>query len=147
MEFREATTEDLSAIVALLADDALGQAREAETSHDAYGDAFAAITADPNNFLLVGENARHVVATCQLTIIPNLTFTGATRGQIEGVRVASSQRGEGTGKDLIAFAIELAKSKGCTIMQLTTNKSRRDALRFYEGLGFEASHEGMKLYL
>ncbi len=147
MIFREAVAADLDAIVEMLADDTLGQTREGSDDMSAYQVAFAAIAADPNNFLIVGEVDGQLRATAQLTIIPNLTFKGATRGQIEGVRVASSQRGEGTGRALIMHLVGLARSKGCRIVQLTTNKARPDAVRFYEGLGFEPTHEGMKLYL
>ena len=147
MIFRIAEREDLSAIVALLADDDLGQTRETGEVSETYTAAFAAIEADALNDVIVGDDGGEVVATAQLTLIPNLTFDGATRAQIEGVRVASSQRGQGTGEALIKWMIDRAHAQGATIIQLTTNKAREDALRFYERLGFEASHEGMKKYL
>lgn len=146
MELREAKQKDLPAIITLLADDKLGKTREGMSDLDAYQSAFAEIDKDPNAILLVGEEGGAVVATCQLTIIPSLTFKGSTRGQIEGVRVAATHRGAGTGRLMIERAIEIAKARGCRIVQLTTNKARPSAIKFYEGLGFEATHEGMKLY-
>lgn len=147
MIFRNAKSSDLSAIVALLADDDLGQTRETGEVSEAYVTAFAAIEADPSNDVIVAEENGEVVGTAQLTLIPNLTFDGSLRVQIEGVRVASSQRGQGTGEALINWMIDRAQSEGAKIIQLTTNKARGDALRFYERLGFEATHEGMKKFL
>ena len=151
VEFRVAKLEDLPAIVALLADDVLGQARESsgesgEVSDD-YFNAFDLISIQAGNEVYVGEASGTIVATAQLTLIANLSLKGTLRAQIEGVRVASSQRGQGTGEALIKWLIEKSKTAGAGLVQLTTNKTREDALRFYEKLGFEASHEGMKLYL
>lgn len=145
--FRIAARDDLPAIVSMLADDVLGQRRETGQVDDVYIRAFDAITAQPGNDVYVGEADGDVVATAQLTLIPNLSINGTLRAQIEGVRVASSQRGQGTGEALIRFLIARAREADAGMVQLTTNKSRADALRFYERLGFEASHEGMKLYL
>lgn len=145
--FRIATWDDLPAIAALLADDMLGRARETGRVDDVYAQAFDAIAAQPGNDVYVGEAGGEVVATAQLTLIPNLSISGTLRAQIEGVRVARSQRGQGTGDALIQFLIDRARDAGAGLVQLTTNKQRADALRFYERLGFEASHEGMKLYL
>jgi len=145
--FRLANAGDLPSIIALLVDDDLGQTRESGVLSDKYKAAFEAIEAQSGNEVIVGEFEGKVVATAQLTLIPNLTFEGSLRGQIEGVRVASSQRGRGTGEALLRWLIDRAKGQGGKIIQLTTNKARGDALRFYERLGFEASHEGMKLYL
>lgn len=145
--FRIARRDDLPAIVGMLADDVLGQIRETGKVDDVYIRAFEAIEAQPGNDVYVGEVDGDVVATAQLTLIPNLSISGTLRAQIEGVRVASSQRGKGTGEALIGFLLSRARDAGAGMVQLTTNKAREDALRFYERLGFEASHEGMKLYL
>lgn len=149
MIVRDARREDLPAIVAMLADDTLGRARErlADPLPKPYWDAYAAIEADPNNRLLVAEIDGAVAACLQLTFIPGLSRIGAERAQIESVRVASAHRGAGLGRKLIEAAIAQAREHGSTIVQLTTDKSRADARRFYESLGFAASHEGMKLAL
>jgi len=149
MRFRDATGADLAAIVALLADDPLGATREASAAElsPAYAEAFAAIAADANNRLIVADDGGAVVGCLQLTFIPGLTYTGGWRAQIEGVRIAQSQRGQGLGRAMFDWAIEEARARGCRLVQLTTNKARPDALRFYESLGFTASHEGMKLDL
>jgi len=131
----------------MLADDVLGQGRESGQGGDVYIASFDAIAAQPGNDVYVGEADGEVVATAQLTLIPNLSISGTLRAQIEGVRVASSQRGQGTGEALVRFLVLRAREGGAGMVQLTTNKARADALRFYERLGFEASHEGMKLYL
>jgi len=112
-----------------------------------YIEAFHKINADPNQYLMVVESDHEIVATCHLTIMPSLTFTGSTRMQIEAVRVAEKYRGHKIGEWMMNAAIAYAKSKEVTILQLTTNKKRLRAKNFYEKLGFEASHEGMKLYL
>jgi ribosomal protein S18 acetylase RimI-like enzyme len=149
MIVRDAKREDVLAIVAMLADDTLGRSRERfeDPLPQPYWDAFAAIEADPNNRLLVAEIDGSVAACLQLTFIPGLSRRGAGRAQIESVRVASAYRGAGLGRRLIEAAIAEARRHGATIVQLTTDKTRADARRFYEGLGFVASHEGMKLSL
>ena len=151
MRFRTATLSDLPTIVDLLRTDPLGRQRESSERVDLkpYADAFAVIDADPNNSILVVEapSGVGIVGVLQLTFIPNLTYQGAWRAQIEGVRVSESQRGQGVGEALIREAIERARRHGCQLVQLTTDKRRPDALRFYERLGFTASHEGMKLSL
>jgi GNAT superfamily N-acetyltransferase len=144
---RRAGLADLPAIVAMLADDPLGAARETDASFDGYQMAFMEIDADPRQNLVVGEHGGEVVATLQLTIIPGLSRRGAKRGLIEAVRVRSDQRGSGLGRELIIWAIERAREAGCVIVQLTTDKTRLDAHRFYQSLGFEDSHVGMKLNL
>jgi GNAT superfamily N-acetyltransferase len=147
--FRPATEADLPAIVAMLADDRLGAARE-DTSlplAPGYRAAFAAIAADPNQLLVVGETGGAVVATMQLSFLPGLSHRGAWRGQVEAVRVAAPLRGRGIGEAMMAWAVARCRERGCRQLQLTTDKSRRDAHRFYARLGFEASHEGMKLGL
>jgi ribosomal protein S18 acetylase RimI-like enzyme len=149
MLIRRATEEDLPAIVRLLADDPLGATRErvAEPLADAYRAAFAAMEAQTGNELLVAVIADQVVGCLQLTLIPGLSRLGATRAQIEGVRVASAQRGSGIGEALMQHAITRATQAGCSLMQLTTDATRVDARRFYERLGFEATHVGLKLQL
>lgn len=140
---------DLPAIVALLADDVLGKARERfeDPLPECYASAFDAIASDPNQLLLVAAGGDRILGCLQLTFIPGLSRQGAWRAQIEGVRVASAARGKKIGEELIAFAIGEARSRGCGMVQLTTDKTRIDAHRFYERLGFVASHEGMKLAL
>jgi ribosomal protein S18 acetylase RimI-like enzyme len=144
--FRRATADDVPAIVALLADDRLGAAREAP-GDPAYAAAFASIDADPNQFLAVAEAEGRVVGCLQLTFMPGLSHRGAWRGQVESVRVAASQRGTGVGRRFLEWAIAECRARGCRMVQLTTDKSRADAQRFYASLGFTASHEGMKLSL
>ena len=131
----------------MLADDELGAERERfETPlPPAYLRAFDEIDADPNNELIVACIDDAVVGVLQLTIIPYLTHQGSRRALIEGVRVARAFRSAGIGKALFVWAIARARERGCRIVQLTTDKSRPDAKRFYEALGFVASHEGMKL--
>jgi ribosomal protein S18 acetylase RimI-like enzyme len=149
MLFRAATVDDLPAIVALLMDDALGKLREdlGTPINPRYLDAFAAIARDPNQLLAVADKDGEVVGCLQITFIPGLSRLGMWRGQIEAVRVASTQRGSGVGRTMMLWAIERCRERGCGLVQLTTEKRRADARRFYAGLGFEASHEGMKLTL
>lgn len=149
LEIRPAEAGDLPAIVALLADDPLGARRErlADPLPESYTAAFAEIEADPRNELVVAERDGAVVGCLQLTFIPGLSRQGAERAQIESVRVARSERGQGLGRVLFEWAIARARARGCHLVQLTTDKSRPEALKFYESLGFAASHEGMKLAL
>jgi ribosomal protein S18 acetylase RimI-like enzyme len=144
--FRRATAADVPAIVALLADDVLGAARE-RPGDPAYDAAFAAIEADANQFLAVVEIGGRVAGCLQLSFIPGLSHRGMWRGQIESVRIAAEARGSGLGRRMFEWAIEQCRARGCGIVQLTTDKARGDARRFYESLGFVASHEGMKLKL
>lgn len=144
--FRTATRADLPAIVAMLADDPLGATRESPDD-PGYAAAFERIDADPRNDLIVADRAGEVVGTMQLTYIPGLSRRGAERLQIEAVRVRADQRGQGLGRQMIEWAIDQARERGCAMVQLTTDKSRVDAHRFYASLGFVASHEGMKLAL
>ncbi len=143
---RRARAADLDAIVALLADDMLGAGRE-KPGDPAYAAAFAAIEADPNQYLAVAEEEGCVVGCLQLSFIPGLSRLGMWRGQIESVRIAASHRGAGLGRRMFEWAIEECRARGCGLVQLTTDKARPDARRFYESLGFSASHEGMKLAL
>ena len=147
--FRKAKREDVPAIVRLLADDPLGAKRERfETPlPESYLRAFEAIDADPNNELVVACIGDEVVGVLQLTFIPYLTYQGGWRALIEAVRVDAKLRSQGVGKALFEWAIERSRSRRCHLVQLTTDKSRGDAKRFYDSLGFSASHEGMKLHL
>ncbi|MFD0684168.1 GNAT family N-acetyltransferase [Actinomadura fibrosa] len=149
MTFREATADDLPRIVRLLADDPLGMTRETpgEVIPEAYFTAFAAIDKDANNALIVAEIDGEIAGTLQLTYIPGLTYTGGERAQIEGVRVAAEQRGRGVGQAIITWAIEQARARGCRVVQLTTDRQRPDAIRFYQKIGFRPSHMGMKYHL
>jgi GNAT superfamily N-acetyltransferase len=130
----------------MLADDVLGQARESARD-PAYAQAFAAIERDPNQFMAVLEDAGDLVGYLQLTFIPGLSLKGMLRGQIESVRIASSRRGHGFGHVMLTWAIDECRRRGCGVVQLTMNKSREETLRFYQSLGFVASHEGFKLTL
>jgi GNAT superfamily N-acetyltransferase len=150
LTFRRATDADLAAIVALLADDPLGSRREHNVKPlpQSYADAFAAIDTDPNNELVVVEvEPRRIIGVLQLTFIPNITYQGGWRALVEGVRVAAEYRSGGIGEQLFRWAIQRARDRGCHLIQLTSDKARPDAIRFYERLGFVASHEGMKLHL
>ena len=149
LRFRRAEESDLPALVTLLADDPLGARREepADPLPRCYHEAFAAIAADPNNELVVATLDDTVVATLQLTFIRYLTHQGSWRALIEGVRVHSGHRSQGIGAELFGWAIARATERGCRILQLTSDKRRPDAIRFYQSLGFVASHEGFKLQL
>lgn len=143
IRFRPAAEQDLSAVVTLLADDVLGAGRERRMD-DTYLAAFRQMGAEGNNHLIVGETDGGIVATYQITFISGLSLKAARRALVESVRVARAQRGRGIGAALMADAEARARAAGCTLMQLTTNKSRTDAHRFYERLGFTASHIGYK---
>lgn len=147
LQHRKATLNDLKTIIDLLLEDDLGKTRESQATEldQRYIDAFHKIDIDLNQHLMVFENDKEIVATCHLTIMPSLTFTGSTRMQIEAVRVLEKYRGQKIGEYMINSAIAYGKSQGATLVQLTTNKKRPRARNFYEKLGFEASHEGMKL--
>ncbi|GAA3225498.1 GNAT family N-acetyltransferase [Actinocorallia longicatena] len=142
--FRDATLDDLDAIIQLLADDVLGSTRESVAAVDAYRTAFDAIAADPNNRLIVADIDGTVMGTLQLTYIPGLTYTGGERAQIEGVRIAGDLRGRGVGQQMLNYAIEEARTRGCRVVQLTSDRQRPEALRFYQKLGFRPSHMGLK---
>jgi GNAT superfamily N-acetyltransferase len=145
--FRNAGREDLPAIVALLADDVLGAEREAGAVDEAYQVAFEQVQSDPRSLLIVAEADGQVAGTLQLSLLPGLSRHGMLRAQIEGVRVAAPHRGQGLGRAMIDWAIGLAREHGCGLVQLTSDKRRQDAVRFYESLGFTASHEGLKFPL
>lgn len=143
-----AEREHVSAIVALLADDRLGSAREGATDDPAYTAAFERIDADPNQLLVVVlDEQDDVVGTLQMSLLPGLSRRGMLRSQIEAVRVGAGRRGTGLGTDLFAWAIEHSRGCGAGLVQLTTDKSRPQAKAFYERLGFTATHDGMKLAL
>ncbi|MEW1847340.1 GNAT family N-acetyltransferase [Nonomuraea angiospora] len=145
--FRAARKEDVPAIVAMLADDHLGATREGDPGDERYLAAFERIDANPYDELIVAEQDGEVVGTMQLTYLAGLSRLGAERCQIEAVRVAAAARGQGLGGRMIEWAVDRARERGCAIVQLTSDKSRTDAHRFYDNLGFTASHEGYKLSL
>ena len=147
--FRRATEADVPAIIGLLADDILGSSREATgaESHQQYLNAFRVIDADVNQFLLVVDDGTRIVGTLQLTFILGLAGQGLKRGQVEAVRVASDRRGEKIGEAMLNWALERCRREQCGIVQLTTNKTRTQAHRFYDRLGFEPSHLGYKMKL
>jgi GNAT superfamily N-acetyltransferase len=145
--FRTATRADLPAVIALLADDMLGKARDFTVVDDTYERAFAAIDADPRSLLAIADDDGEVIGCMQITYIPGLGRHGAERAQFEAVRIRSDRRGNGLGRQFMAWAIDQARDRGCALVQLTTDKARTDAHRFYVALGFVASHEGMKLAL
>jgi len=147
---RRAEAIDLPAIVDLIAADQIGATRDGiETAEDlaAYQAAFAAIDRDPAHLLVVARSGPDVVATMQLSFLPGLARRGALRAQIEAVRVRADYRDRGLGAAMFAWAIDESRRRHCALVQLTTDKSRSTAHRFYERLGFVASHEGMKLSL
>lgn len=143
-----ASSDDLAEIVGLLVDDELGSGRESAADLTPYREAFAAIDADPAQLLVaVKDSAGAVVGTLQLTFIPGLARRGALRAQIEAVRVRSAERSRGLGAALFEWALDESRRRGCSLVQLTTDKSRTDAHRFYDRIGFTASHEGYKMNL
>jgi GNAT superfamily N-acetyltransferase len=149
MKIRKATITDVSPIVAMLADDVLGKTRE-NHQHPLppeYLEAFQEIQQDQNQELMVVENEQgEIIGTMQLSFIRYLTYQGGTRAQIEAVRIRKDQRGSGIGKKLLEWAINRAREKKAHLLQLTTDKKRPDAIRFYQELGFVATHEGMKMH-
>jgi GNAT superfamily N-acetyltransferase len=141
---RRAVEADLPEIVGLLADDMLGAKRESPDDLAPYKAAFALIDSDPHQFLAVMERSHIIVGTLQLSFITGLSRQGATRAQIEGVRISSVERGHGLGKVFMEWAIEEARRRDCAMVQLTSDVSRTDAHRFYLNLGFELTHSGFK---
>ncbi|MEN7547583.1 GNAT family N-acetyltransferase [Rapidithrix thailandica] len=150
MRFRIASKEDVPAIVKLLANDVLGKTRERfqEPLPKEYYQAFENIVSDPNQELMVveDEQASEIMGTLQLTFIQYLTYQGGIRAQLEAVRIREDIRGQGIGQKMLEWAIERAKIRKAHVLQLTTDKQRPEAIRFYEKLGFKASHEGMKMH-
>ncbi|MFE8962615.1 GNAT family N-acetyltransferase [Streptomyces iakyrus] len=147
LEIRSAVSDDVPAIVAMLADDPLGAQRESPDDLGPYLAALERLSADPNQHVVVAVRQGRVVGTLQLTIIPGLSRRGATRSIIEGVRVHADERGSGLGTQFIEWAIDTSREQGCQLVQLTSDRTRSDAHRFYERLGFTASHTGFKLQL
>jgi len=149
LRFRHAVRSDLPAIVHMLVEDELSAQRERSEMPlpQSYYDAFAAIEVDLNQELIVAEMDGEVVGTLQLMFLPSISYQGGTRAQVESVRVIERLRGQGIGADMMEWAIERARQRGCHLMQLTSHKSRKDAHRFYERLGFTKSHIGMKISL
>jgi GNAT superfamily N-acetyltransferase len=146
---RRAAADDLPTIVALLDDDEQSRGREdARLPLDpGYLSAFAEIDRNPDQILAVAERSGEIVGSMQLTFIPGIAFRGAWRMQIEAVRIARAVRGQGLGGEMIGWAVDQARARGCRMVQLTSKATRTDAHRFYERLGFVKSHVGMKLHL
>ncbi|MEU9893500.1 GNAT family N-acetyltransferase [Streptomyces phaeochromogenes] len=147
LEIRPAVPDDVPALVAMLADDPLGAQRESPDDLSPYLAALERLSRDPNQHQVVAVREGRVVGTLQLTIIPGLSRKGTTRSIIEGVRIHADERGSGLGTRFIEWAIDRSRSEGCQLVQLTSDVSRTDARRFYERLGFTASHVGFKLQL
>lgn len=147
--FRRAEQRDLSAILKLLVEDELGKTRESlsEVPEPCYEEAFQKIAADSNNYLMVVELEDQIIGTCHLTLLPSLTFRGSTRLQVEAVRIAEAFCGRGIGEWMFQKIFAYAHQQKVSIIQLTTNKVRTRARKFYERLGFIATHEGMKMTL
>jgi len=148
LHFRIANEDDLQQLIEMLADDPLGKEREAfeHPLPQPYHDAFRAISGDPNNELVVATHNDDLAGFMQLTFIPYLTYRGRWRALVEGVRVHRTFRSRGFGTQMFQWAIQRAKERNCHLIQLTSVKKRPKALRFYESLGFVASHEGFKLH-
>ena len=146
--FREAQRTDLTAIIRMLANDVLGQQREyfSEPLSEAYVSAFEEIQADAYQELIVAERAEEVIGTMQLSFLRYLSYQGGLRAQVENVHVRDDCQGQGIGEAMLRWAIARAQERGAHLLQLTTDKQRPAALRFYQKLGFVASHEGMKLH-
>ena len=149
IRFRVATTTDLPTIIAMLTEDPVAQGREecGESEDDAYRRAFSRIQDDPNNEIIVGTIADRIVGFLQVTFMPSLTYCGSWRAHVEGVRVARSMRNRGVGTALFGYVRRIAEARGCRLLQLTTDKRRDDAVKFYRSLGFVETHRGMKLWL
>ncbi|WP_375387727.1 GNAT family N-acetyltransferase [uncultured Amnibacterium sp.] len=146
--FRRAEEQDVAALAALLADDAIGAGREDASDLAPYLRAFHAVDGDPRHLLVVAEDHHAAIAaTLQLSLLPGLSRRGALRAQIEGVRVAAAFRGAALGSTLVRWAVNEARARGAGLVQLTTDLRRDDARRFYERLGFVGSHLGMKVDL
>lgn len=147
LDIRPATEHDVPEIVAMLADDPLGAQRESPDDLAPYLTALARLSGDPHQQVMVAVRQGRVVGTLQLTIVPGLSRRGSTRAIIEGVRIHAGERGSGLGSRLIEWAIDSSRAQGCQLVQLTSDATRTEAHRFYERLGFEATHVGFKLPL
>jgi GNAT superfamily N-acetyltransferase len=149
MNFRKATENDVSIIVEMIADDELGKTREnfQKPLPIEYIKAFENINSDKNQELIVVEDDNsEIIGTLQLSFIQYLTYRGGIRAQIEAVRIRKDKRGLGIGKTMFEWAINRAKERNAHLLQLTTDKIRPKAIKFYEDLGFKATHEGMKMH-
>ncbi|GGX82099.1 GNAT family acetyltransferase [Streptomyces minutiscleroticus] len=147
LEIRPAVAGDVPAVVAMLADDPLGAQRESPDDLSPYYAALERLSGDPNQRLVVAVREGRVIGTLQLTIVPGLSRRGAVRSIIEAVRVHADERGSGLGTRLVEWAVDTSRREGCRLVQLTSDATRTDAHRFYERLGFTASHVGFKLQL
>ena len=149
LTYRDATPADLPFIIALIVEDSVVAIDDdpADAGSPAYVDALAAITADPNQEMLIAERDGVPVGCFQLSYLPGLMRRGMWRGQIEVVHIAAAHRNGGLGSEMMRWAVERCRARGCGMVQLTSNKQRLDAHRFYERLGFAKSHEGFKLYV
>lgn len=147
LTIRPARESDLAALISLYADDDIGVTREEGEPDDAYARAFDAIQRDPNHVLVVGDQDGKFVATVLLSFLPGLSRHGSWRAQIQAMRVARALRGQGIGRVLLDWCVNEARKRGCNLVQLTSDKRRIDAHRFYEGAGFEPTHFGFKLSL
>jgi GNAT superfamily N-acetyltransferase len=149
LTYRNATPDDLPFIIALIVEDSVIQTNDdpADAAHRDYVDALAEITADPNEEMIVVEEDGAPVGCFQLSYLPGLMRRGMKRGQIEVVHVAETHRNRGIGGEMMRWAVERCRQNNCSMVQLTSNKKRGHAHRFYERLGFLKSHEGFKLYL
>ncbi|MGP3631942.1 GNAT family N-acetyltransferase [Streptomyces sp. 24-1644] len=147
LAIRPAALSDIPAVVAMLADDPLGAQRETPDDLTPYNTAFQRLADDPNQHVVVAVREERVVGTLQLTIIPGLSRRGSTRSIIEGVRIHADERGSGLGTQMIQWAVDESRRQECQLVQLTSDVTRTDARRFYERLGFTASHVGFKLTL
>jgi GNAT superfamily N-acetyltransferase len=149
LSFRNARPDDLPFIIALIVEDSVIQTGDepADAGHADYTDALAAIDADPNEEMIVVENDGERIGCFQLSYLPGLMRRGMWRGQIEVVHVGDAWQNRGFGTEMMRWAVERCRQRGCGLVQLTSNKKRPDAHRFYERLGFSKSHEGFKIYL
>lgn len=145
LKIRPAAAGDIPAIVAMLADDPLGAQRESPNDLTPYTEAYERLARDPNQHMVVAERDGRIIGTLQLTIIPGLSRRGATRSIVEAVRIHTDERGSGLGTRFIQWAVDESRRQGCQLIQLTSDASRTDAHRFYERLGFTASHVGFKM--
>ena len=147
LSYRKAGIRDLKAIIDLLKEDELGSSRESSELDQSYIEAFHQIDQDPHQYLMIVELDGQIVGTCHLTMMPSLSFRGSTRMQIEAVRVSTKHRGQMIGEWMLKEALSYGQAKGASIFQLMTNKERLKAQDFYKKLAFEATHEGMKLFI
>ncbi|MBC87060.1 MAG: GNAT family N-acetyltransferase [Bdellovibrionaceae bacterium] len=148
MEIRKAKNTDLDAIIELLHDDTLGKDRESVSDGDMekYRAVFIELSESEYFDVFVMVDNKQIIGCYQMMYLPHLSFTGTQRGQVESVRIRSDLRGKGLGTKLMKHAIDTARKAGCGIFQLTSNKERKEANKFYRELGLEPTHDGYKLY-